>query len=117
MCLAELLGGTGRVFEEAVGSVLHSYSAIREAVEEGVDSCKAKLLQQDELTKGSRDAMLQMLVRGFHRMSLEYISIYFSIRLIVSTVRELCLTNNFLQDLGFRVYEPILTLLCPTGKA
>ncbi|KAK3563659.1 hypothetical protein QTP86_033504 [Hemibagrus guttatus] len=67
--MAELLGGTGRVFEEAVGSVLGSYSAVREAVEEGVDSCKAKLLQQDELTKGSRDAMLQMLDE--HKLHLE----------------------------------------------
>lgn len=51
------------MFEEAVGSVLRSYSAVREAVEEGVDGCKAKLLLQEELTKESRDAMLQMLVR------------------------------------------------------
>lgn len=62
--LAELLGGTGRVFEEAAGSVLCSYTAVREAVEQGVDDCKAKLLQQEELTKGSRDAILQILVRG-----------------------------------------------------
>lgn len=71
VCLAELLGGTGRVFEQAVGSVLHSYSAVQEAVEEGVNGCKAKLLQQDELTQGSRDVMLQMLVRGFHRLMLK----------------------------------------------
>ncbi|XP_026800122.3 kinesin-like protein KIF11 [Pangasianodon hypophthalmus] len=67
--MAELLGGTGRVFEEAVGSVLRSYTAVREAVEEGVDGCKAKLLQQEELTNGSRDAMLQMLDE--HKLHLE----------------------------------------------
>lgn len=55
------------MFEEAVGSVLGSYSAVREAMQEGVDGCKAKLLRQDELTKGSRDALLQMLVRGIGR--------------------------------------------------
>ncbi|GAA6088369.1 kinesin-like protein KIF11 [Tachysurus ichikawai] len=67
--MAELLGGTGRVFEQAVGSVLHSYSAVQEAVEEGVNGCKAKLLQQDELTQGSRDVMLQMLDE--HKLHLE----------------------------------------------
>ncbi|KAF4084385.1 hypothetical protein AMELA_G00128400 [Ameiurus melas] len=66
---AALLGGTGRVFEEAVGSVLRSYGAVREAVEEGVDGCKAKLLQQEELTKESRDAMLRMLDE--HKLHLE----------------------------------------------
>uniref|UniRef100_W5U7P9 Kinesin-like protein KIF11 n=1 Tax=Ictalurus punctatus TaxID=7998 RepID=W5U7P9_ICTPU len=70
---AELLGGTGRVFEEAVGSVLRSYSAVREAVEEGVDGCKAKLLLQEELTKESRDAMLQMLEE--HKLHLEEVLI------------------------------------------
>ncbi|TSS85087.1 Kinesin-like protein KIF11 [Bagarius yarrelli] len=67
--MAELLGGTGRVFEEAMGSVLRSYSAVRDAVEEGVDSCKAKLLQQDQLTKESRDAVLHMLDE--HKLNLE----------------------------------------------
>lgn len=63
--LAELLGGTGRVFEEAAGFLLRSYTAVHEAVEEGVDGCKAKLLQQEELTRGSRDAAFQILVRCF----------------------------------------------------
>lgn len=70
MCLAGLLGGTGRVFEEAKGSVLHSYTTLREAVAEGVDRCKAKLLLQEELTKGSRDAMLRVLVRGFRNVKI-----------------------------------------------
>ncbi|KAF7704707.1 hypothetical protein HF521_021779 [Silurus meridionalis] len=67
--IAALLGGTGRVFEEATSSVLRSYTAVREAVVEGVDCCKAKLLQQGELTKGNRDAMLQMLDE--HKLNLE----------------------------------------------
>lgn len=50
--------------EEAENSVLRSCTAVREAVEEGVDGFKVKLMQQEELTKGSRDAILEMLVRG-----------------------------------------------------
>lgn len=50
--------------EEAADSVLRSCTAVQEAVEEGVDCFKVKLLQQEELTKGSRDTILQILVRG-----------------------------------------------------
>lgn len=53
------------MFEEAAGFLLRSYTDVHEAVEEGVDSCKAKLLQQEELTRGSRDAVFQILVRSF----------------------------------------------------
>lgn len=49
--------------EEAENSVLRSCTAVREVVEEGVDGFKVKLMQQEELTKGSRDAILEMLVR------------------------------------------------------
>ncbi|XP_072546698.1 kinesin-like protein KIF11 [Salminus brasiliensis] len=67
--VAELLGGTGRVFEESLGSVLSSYSAMREAVGEGVDGCKSRLLQQENLTQESKDSMLQLLDQ--HKLHLE----------------------------------------------
>lgn len=65
MFVGQLLGGTGRAFEEAMGSIVRSYTTVREAVKEGVNDCKAKLLQQEGLTVGSRDTVLEMLVRGF----------------------------------------------------
>ncbi|XP_017560407.1 kinesin-like protein KIF11 [Pygocentrus nattereri] len=67
--VAGLLGGTGRVFEQASNSVMRSYSAIREAVGEGVDGCKSRLQQQENLTQEGRDFMLQLLEQ--HKLHLE----------------------------------------------
>uniref|UniRef100_A0AAR2LR35 Kinesin-like protein n=1 Tax=Pygocentrus nattereri TaxID=42514 RepID=A0AAR2LR35_PYGNA len=47
---------------QASNSVMRSYSAIREAVGEGVDGCKSRLQQQENLTQEGRDFMLQLLV-------------------------------------------------------
>ncbi|KAI4891435.1 hypothetical protein NFI96_022124, partial [Prochilodus magdalenae] len=67
--VADLLGGTGRMFEQASSSVLRSYSAMREVVGESVDGCKSRLLQQENLTQESRDSMLQLLDQ--HKLHLE----------------------------------------------
>lgn len=89
VCLVELLGGTGHVFKEAAGSVLHSYTAVREAVEQGVDDCKAKLLRQEELTKGSQDAILQILVRRISQYELgKLMFASASVRLIKAVVKS-----------------------------
>ncbi|XP_062863433.1 kinesin-like protein KIF11 [Trichomycterus rosablanca] len=67
--VGELLGGTGRVFEEALGSVLRSYTSMKGAVGEGVDGCKSKLLQLEGLTQEGRDTVLEMLDQ--HKLQLE----------------------------------------------
>lgn len=90
--VADLLGGTGRVFQEALGSVLHSYSALQEAVREGVDGCKNKLLQQEDLTQGVRDSMIQLLDQ--HKLHLEEVLLTKA----VPAVRSIVAVNDSLKQ-------------------
>ncbi|XP_066538893.1 kinesin-like protein KIF11 [Hoplias malabaricus] len=67
--VVELLSGTKRVFEEASSSVMQSFSTMKEAVGEGVDSCKSRLLQQENLTQKNKDFIIQLLDQ--HKLQLE----------------------------------------------
>ncbi|KAG9268420.1 kinesin-like protein KIF11 [Astyanax mexicanus] len=90
--VADLLGGTGRVFEESLGSVLSSYSAIKEVVGKGVDGCKSRLLQQENLTQENRDSMLQLLDQ--HKSHLEEVLIAQA----MPGIRSVIAMNDSLKD-------------------
>lgn len=51
------------MFKETLGAVCESYSSIKDAVGEGVERCKERVLHQEKFSQEAQNSMLEILVR------------------------------------------------------